>query len=138
MKEGLKLQQVGAHKISTGGAARLDGLIGPELPRMQAGPSNCLRVLKSGKRGYWGLKKGFKVARSGPLGGASGSKAKWRMEEGGYSPWCGGLFGPPGRSSMDLCEGAPTAKKVGLVWGELPVLRVVGKKGCGWCLLSAL
>ena len=84
LKERLKLQQAGAHKISTGGGARLDGLNRPDLPgSMQVGPLNCLSVLKSGNRGNWGLKKGFKVARSGPMGGASGSKDKWRMEEGG-------------------------------------------------------
>ena len=34
LKEGLKWQHVGAHKISTNGAASLVGLIGPELPGM--------------------------------------------------------------------------------------------------------
>ena len=86
LKEGLKRQQVGAHKISTYGAASLGGLSGLVLPGMQAGPSNDLREVKAGKRGSWGLKKVFKGARFGPLGDVSGSKEKRRMEEGGASP----------------------------------------------------
>ena len=86
LKEGLKWQQVGAHKISTDGAASLVGLIGPELPRLQAGPSNRIRELKAGKRGLWGLNKVFNAARSGTSGDDTGSKEGWRMEEGGASP----------------------------------------------------
>ena len=85
-KEGLKWQQVGAHNISTDGAASLFGLFGPELSGMQAGPSKGLRELKAGKRGFWGLKKVFKGARSGPSGDVTGSKEKRRMEERGASP----------------------------------------------------
>ena len=86
LQDGLQLQQAGAHKSSSGGAARRNGLIGPKWPgSMQAGPSNWLRDLKQGKRGYWGLKKGFKMARSGPVGGTSGSSEEWRMKEGGTS-----------------------------------------------------
>ena len=86
LKEGLKRQQVGAYNISTDGAASLVGLFGLDLPGMQAGPSNDLRELKAGKRGFWGLKKVFKGARSGPLGDVTGSKEMRRMEEGGASP----------------------------------------------------
>ena len=95
LKVGLQLQQVGAHKSSSGGAARMNGLIGPELlGSLQAGPSNWLRDLKQGKRGYWGLKKGFKVARSGPLGGTPGSREEWRMKERGTSPGVEGSSNP--------------------------------------------
>ena len=58
-KEGLKWQQVGAHKISTDGDASLVGLCGPELFGVQAGPSNVLRELKAGKRGVRGTEKSF-------------------------------------------------------------------------------
>ena len=86
LKEGLKRQQVGAHNISTDGAASLVGLFGPDLPGMQAGPSNDLKELKAGKRGFWGLKKVFKGAWSGPSGDVTGSKEMRRMEKGGASP----------------------------------------------------
>ena len=67
------------------------GLFGPELPgSLQAGPSNWLRDLKQGKKGYWGLNKGFKGARSGALGGTSGSRDEWRKKEGGGGGGGGG------------------------------------------------
>ena len=73
----------------------MDGLIGPELPgSLQAWPTNWLRDIKHDKRGYWGLKKGFEVARSGPLGGTLASKEEWRMKEGGTSPGVEGSSDP--------------------------------------------
>ena len=95
LKDGLQLQQAGAHKSSSGWAARRKGLIGPKWPgSMQAGPSNWLKDLKQGKRGYWGLKKGFTKARSGPVGGSTGSSEEWRMKEGGTSPGAEGASNP--------------------------------------------
>ena len=57
---------------------------------MQVGSSNWLKDLEQGKRGYWGLKKGFSKARSGPVGGSTGSSGVWRMKEGGTSPGAAG------------------------------------------------
>ena len=55
LKKNLKMQQAGAHNVSTVGAASLDGLNGPELPGpKQSGPSNCPRALKLGDRGKGG------------------------------------------------------------------------------------
>ena len=86
MKESLKQQQVGAHNIPTDGTASLGGLFRPEVSGMQADPSNELRELKAGKRGYWGLKQVFKGARSGPSGDVNGSKERRRREKGGACP----------------------------------------------------
>ena len=95
LKKSLKLQQAGAHKVSTVGAISLDGLIGLDLPRpKQAGPSNCPRALKFGDRGNRGLKKGFKVARVGPKGVSSCPKEKRRLEGGGFRPGAKGSSDP--------------------------------------------
>ena len=95
LKDGLQLEQAGAHKSSSGWAARRKGLIGPKGPgSMQAGSSNWLKDLEQGKRGYWGLKKGFTKARSGPVGGSTGSSEEWRMKEGGTSPGAEGASNP--------------------------------------------
>ena len=95
LKVGLQLQQGGAHKSSSGGAARMIGLFGPELPgSLQAGPSNWIRDIKQGKRGYWGLNKGFKGARSSALGATSGSRDEWRKKEGGTSSGAEGSSDP--------------------------------------------
>ena len=89
------MEQAGAHKSSSGWAARRKGLIRPKWPgSMQAGPSNRLKDLNQGKRGYWGLKKGFTKARSGPVGGSIGSSEEWRMKEGGTSPGAEGASNP--------------------------------------------
>ena len=89
---GLQPAATAAHKSSSGGAARRNGLIGPKWPwSMQADPLNWLKDLKQGKRGYWGLKKGFTKARSCPVGGTSGSSEEWRMKEGGTSPGAEGV-----------------------------------------------
>ena len=101
LKDGLKLQQDGAHKSSSGWAARRKELIGSKWPGyIQAGPSNWLKDLGQGKRGYWGLKKGFSKARSGHVGGSTGSSEVWRMKEGGTSP------GAKGASSNPLVDPA--------------------------------
>ena len=85
LKKWLKMQQAGAHKVSTGGATSLDGLNGLDFPGpKQGGSSNCPRALKFGDRGNSGLKKGFKVARSGLKGVTSCSKEKRRLEDGGF------------------------------------------------------
>ena len=110
-KEGSKWQQFGARNISTDGADSWDGLCGPEMSGVQAGPSNRLRELKAGKRGVWGLKKVFKGARSGPSGDVTGSEEKRRLKGGGVGcePWRGGFSRPSGRSGVDLCEGTSSA-----------------------------
>ena len=95
-KDGLKLQQDGVHKRSSGWAARRKELIGSNWPGyIQAGPSNWLKDLGQGKRGYWGLKKGFSKARSGPVGDSTGSSEVRRMKEGGTSPGTEGASSNP-------------------------------------------
>ena len=84
LKDGLQLQQAGAHMSSSDGAARRKGMFGPKPGSMQAGPSNRLKDINQGKKGNWGLKKGFTKVRSRPAGGTSGSSEEWRMKEGGY------------------------------------------------------
>ena len=83
LNEGLKRQQVGAHNITSNGPAGLGGSRGPEMFGKQAGPSNELRDLKGGKRGYRRLKQVCKGARSGPSGDVTGPKEMRRREEGG-------------------------------------------------------
>ena len=94
LKDGLQLQQAGAHKSSSDWAARRNGMFGPKWPgSMQADSSNWLKDLNQGKR-FGGLKKGFTKVRSGPVGGTSGSSEEWRMKEGGTSPGEKGASNP--------------------------------------------
>ena len=95
LKNGLQLEQTGAHKSYSSLAARRKGLFGPKWPgSMQAGPSNGLNDLRQGKREYWGLKKGVTKSRSGPAGGSTGSSEEGRMKEGVFSPGVEGASNP--------------------------------------------
>ena len=100
-KEGLKVQQEGVHKRSSGWAARKKELIGSNWPGyIQVGPSKWLKDSGQGKKGFWGLKKGLSKARSGPVGVSTGSSEAWKMKEGGISS------GMEGASSIPLADSA--------------------------------
>ena len=137
LKEGLKRQKEGAH-ITTYWAANMGSESGPVLYGMQVGPPNDVREEKAGKRGPWGRKKSFKEAGLGPSGDVTGSKGSRRLEEGVLA-----LAWRDPRNSWSTRRGFAQGDlfciplKVCLVRGELQALRAVGRRGRGWCRLSA-
>ena len=139
LKKVSKMQQTGAHKTSVG-AASLVGLNGPDSsgPK-QSGLLKCPRVLKVGEGENRGLKKGFKVACLGPKGVTACLKEKRRLEDGGSRPGAECPLDPLADPAWICARGPLLHDQEGrLGLGELLVLRAVGKKGCGRCLLSVL